>query len=183
MIKKGYNAVLIEGDEQRYVELVNTTKEYSSIIPIKKYVDLVNNTLDSILETTKIPVDFTLLSIDVDSNDYHIWNSLNKYRPIIVVIEINSEINPLNFQWIHDIKNNMVGTSFGSMYELANNKGYEFLCHTGNMIFIRNDYFPKLEIEKEDNLLSNFVFKWILSNPKEYNEFLSTQNKYINSYT
>ena len=39
-----------------------------------------------------IPKDFDLMSIDVDGNDYHIFHSLARYRPRLLVIEFNPDI-------------------------------------------------------------------------------------------
>jgi hypothetical protein len=173
LIKEGYNAVLIEGDESRYSDLVKTSNQYKTITPINKFVDLTDNTLDSILSKTEIPVDFTLLSIDIDTNDYQIWKSLNKYRPIVVIIEINSEIYPLDYEWIHDENQGKIQTSWGAMYKLAEEKGYKFVCHTGNMIFIREDYFDRISIEVPENPIYNFRRFWIERNETQYKKLLS----------
>jgi hypothetical protein len=173
LIKEGYNAVLIEGDENRYSDLVKTSNQYKTITPINKFVDLTDNTLDSILSKTEIPVDFTLLSIDIDTNDYQIWKSLNNYRPIVVIIEINSEIYPLDYKWIHDENQGKIQTSWGAMYKLAEEKGYKFVCHTGNMIFIREDYFDRISIEVPENPIYNFRRFWIERNETQYKKLLS----------
>lgn len=173
LIKEGYNAVLIEGEENRYSDLVKTSNQYKTITPINKFVDLKDNTLDSILSNTEIPVDFTLLSIDIDTNDYQIWKSLNKYRPIVVIIEINSEIYPLDYEWIHDENQGKIQTSWGAMYKLAEEKGYKFVCHTGNMIFIREDYFDRISIEVPENPIYNFRRFWIERNETQYKKLLS----------
>ena len=173
LIKEGYNAVLIEGDENRYSDLVKTSNQYKTITPINKFVDLTDNTLDSILSKTEIPVDFTLLSIDIDTNDYQIWKSLNNYRPIVVIIEINSEIYPLDYKWIHDENQGKIQTSWGAMYKLAEEKGYKFVCHTGNMIFIREDYFDRTSIEVPENPIYNFRRFWIERNETQYKKLLS----------
>ena len=173
LIKEGYNAVLIEGDENRYSDLVKTSNQYKTITPINKFVDLTDNTLDSILSKTEIPVDFTLLSIDIDTNDYQIWKSLNNYRPIVVIFEINSEIYPLDYKWIHDENQGKIQTSWGAMYKLAEEKGYKFVCHTGNMIFIREDYFDRISIEVPENPIYNFRRFWIERNETQYKKLLS----------
>lgn len=51
-------------------------------------------TLDAIFSNTPIPKDFDILSIDIDSNDFAVWNSFEKYSPKIVIIETNSSIMP-----------------------------------------------------------------------------------------
>ena len=53
----GSNAVYIEGDEDRYQDLLKTCHLYKNIVPIKKFV---NDDLDNILETTSIPEEFLL---------------------------------------------------------------------------------------------------------------------------
>jgi hypothetical protein len=114
--------------------------------------------LDNLLETTNIPIDFDILSIDIDSYDYHIWKSLSKYQPKIVIIEINSSVNTDNNNYIHD-SNEYFGTGFKPTFHLGIEKGYTFILHTGNMFFIRNDLFHKLNIHY-DNPLENFITKW-----------------------
>jgi hypothetical protein len=161
LVQKGFNAVYIEGDENKFKDLIETSKIYTNIIPINKWVDLNQNKLDAILKSTGIPKDFTLLSIDIDSSDYHVWESLEEYNPIIVVIEINSSISPFDENWIQQDGTEYETTSFLPMYKLGLSKGYTFLLHTGNMFFIRNDYFKKLLIEQPEHYLHNFRRNWL----------------------
>jgi hypothetical protein len=160
LVKKGFNAVFIEGDVDKYNDLLKTVNQYNNIIPINAYVDYndTQNSLDNLLETTNIPIDFDILSIDIDSYDYHIWKSLSKYQPKIVIIEINSSVNTDNNNYIHD-SNQYFGTGFKPTFDLGIEKGYTFILHTGNMFFIRNDLFHKLNIHY-DNPLENFITKW-----------------------
>jgi hypothetical protein len=102
LIQKGFKGVFIEGDKDKFQDLLKTCKNYPNIIPINAYVDYEGeNTLDNLLQKTDIPFDFELLSIDIDSFDYHVWRSLKLYRPKIVIIEINSGINTNNEEHIH----------------------------------------------------------------------------------
>ena len=160
LVKKGFNAVFIEGDVNKYCDLLKTVNEYNNIIPINAFVDYENNenSLDNLLSKTNIPIDFDILSIDIDSYDYHVWKSLNKYKPKIVIIEINSSINTDNNEHIND-SNKYCGTGFKPTFDLGIEKGYKFVLHTGNMFFIRNDLFDKLNIHY-DNPLENFVTNW-----------------------
>lgn len=160
LVEKGYNAVYIEGCEDYYKNLLTTCEAYPSIIPINKMVDYEGeNTLDAILSTTPIPNDFEILSIDIDSYDYQVWKSVEVYNPKLVIVEINSTISPLDKTHIHG--EGKEGTSFLPMIELGKSKGYKLICHTGNLIFIRNDLCHHIEdllIDTEHCYRSNWFF-------------------------
>jgi hypothetical protein len=159
---KNFSGVFIEGDEARFKDLLNTQKEHPQIVAINKYVSHVendDNTLDNILKETGIPIDFELLSIDIDSFDYQVWNTLEKYKPKIVIIEINSGINPHIENHIHT-PGLYEGTSFMPMYKLGIKKGYKFVLHTGNMIFIKNELYEKLNMSCSNPSL-NFRNNWM----------------------
>jgi hypothetical protein len=139
---------------------LKTVSTYKNIIPINAFVDHndTENSLDNLLNKTNIPIDFDILSIDIDSYDYQVWKSINIYKPKLVIIEINSSVNTDNTTYINDsIRYN--GTGFKPTYDLGIEKGYTFVLHTGNMFFIRNDYFNKLNISY-DNPLENFRTSW-----------------------
>ena len=160
LIEKGFNGVFIEGDKIKFNDLLKTVEKHSNIIPINKMVKHNDKELllDTILKDTNIPIDFDVLSIDIDSYDYHVWESLNKYKPKIVVVEINSSINTDVENHIHK-EGVYQGTSFKPMLKLGIEKGYKFVLHTGNMIFIRGDLFEKLNIHY-NSPLENFRSLW-----------------------
>lgn len=157
---KNFKAVFIEGNILKYKDLLKTCEKYPNIIPVNSYVDYndTKNSLDNLLKDTEIPNDFDILSIDIDSYDYQVWKSLINYKPKIVIIEINSSVNTNNQEYIHaPPKYN--GTGFRPMLNLGIDKGYKFLLHTGNMFFVRDDLFKKLNIDYK-NELENFRTEW-----------------------
>jgi hypothetical protein len=160
LVEKGFKGVYIEGDKNKFKDLLITVEKYPHIIPINEYVEHNDsqNSLDNILARTNIPVDFDVLSIDIDSFDYQVWKSLKVHRPKIVIIEINSDINTSDDKHIHT-PGVYQGTGFRPTFNLGIEKGYTFVLHTGNMIFVRNDLFPKLNI-KYISELENFRTNW-----------------------
>lgn len=150
--EENYKAVLIEGDKNKFNELNENMKGYD-VDCICKYVTFEGeNRLDNILGKTKLPKDFALLSIDIDGNDYYIWESLIKYRPKLVVIEFNPTIsNEVEFVQEKDFSLNH-GCSPLSLVKLAELKGYK-LIHTtvNNCFFIDQKYFDLFGLE--DNSL------------------------------
>lgn len=147
----------------RYQELLQTSKSFFKIIPINATVNRRScrkTSLDSILADTKIPKGFDLMSIDIDSFDYSVWKSLNNYSPKIVVIEIISSACPGIF-WQHGFKT--PGNTFSQVVKLGVHKGYKLVCHTGNLIFVRNDLVGKLNIPEKFINSPEFLFmnSWI----------------------
>jgi len=108
------------------------------------------------------PHDFDLLSIDVDGNDYHVWNSIKEYHPSVVIVEINNLIKP-NIEQIHTLGSNYIwgvsGTSISSMTHLAMKKGYALVSHVGcNVIYIKRNYL-KFIYEREVTPLDVFTYE------------------------
>jgi len=136
-----YKAVLIEGDKKYFKKLCKNFVS-DEIIKLNKFVDFYGeNSLDKILQNTKIPTNFDFLSIDIDGCDYFIFESLKLYRPKIICIEFNHLIpNEVEFvqQKNFDIKK---GTSALSLVNLAKSKNYLLVgCTLTNLFFIDKKY-------------------------------------------
>jgi len=156
--QQSYHGVMIEADPLKYNLLRENVKAYNTIC-INAFVRPEGeNKLDNILSLTPIPKQFDLLSIDVDGDDYHVWQSLDNYQPKIVIIEINIRQKPgvyrINKTGCPIIRGNTgtsissmwgitgyIGTSISSMTELAISKQYSLLANVhDNAIFVRSEY-------------------------------------------
>ena len=145
---KGYRAVLIEGADDRFHDLVKTFSGNDRVIPMHALVGFgIEDNLDKLLSTTEIPEDFDVLSIDIDGNDYHVWKSTTRYRPKVVVIEYNPTIpSAVEFVQPADMNINQ-GSSILSLYNLGKEKGYELVSATDlNCIFVDGRYYEKFGI-------------------------------------
>jgi hypothetical protein len=83
-----------------------------------------------------------LLSLDTDGSDYAIFCGM-KARPKIVIVEIDSSIEPPDERVNPD-----GGVGYWAMTVAALERGYFILCHTGNLVLVRQDYghlFPECE--------------------------------------
>ena len=166
---KKYNAkcVYIEGDKKKYASLLKTTEKNPNITPINTYIDVSQNKLDNILSKTFLKKNFDILSIDIDSNDLDVWESLENYQPKIVVIEINSSIKPGILQK-HSLEHQE--NSFSSTISVGKKKKHTAVCHTGNLIFVKNEYIDKLNFPKDliNDPKKLFINDWV----NEKNNFL-----------
>ena len=169
LIKDGYKAILIEADKDQFEDLVDKYKDNSNVICINKLIDIEGpNTLDQILSKAQVPKIFDLLLIDVDSIDYQIWESVNKYKPLLAVIEFNETYGP-NLKRIHNIELNqwsarrnhsvgeyigssvIAGSSLRSINELSKSKGYMLLTYTrNNAFFIKEELFHLFHLQEVD---------------------------------
>lgn len=152
LIQQGWNAVHIEGHDERYKDLLKTVSQYPKIVPIKAMVGFETddpNKLDLLLEQTDIPEDYELLSIDIDSFDLAVWNAYSG-KPKIVIIETNSSIPHGIEQWHEPGK--FQGNSFTSTVKVAQSKGYELVFNTGNLILMRADLTKYLDLPSPEIL-------------------------------
>ncbi len=99
-----------------------------------------------------------ILSIDIDGNDYWIWETIVSVNPIIVVIEYNSVFgDELPISIPYDKEFNRIqahyshlywGASIAALCHLATQKGYFFVgCNSAgnNAYFVRKDYIGDLK--------------------------------------
>ena len=164
---KDYKALFIEADKNKFKKL-NNNFDGKKIITLNKYVSFEGkNKLDQILLENNFNTNFDLLSIDIDGNDYHIFDSLENFKPKIIVIEFNPLIpNEVEFIQKKDIKINQ-GSSALSFYNLAKRKNYILVAATEiNLFFVHNNYIskvtdnidPKLDEIVDDKPYRNFIF-------------------------
>jgi len=162
---KGFKVVLIEGDATRYKELRDNYPHKDRAIFENAFVgSSEEDGLDKILSQHPVPIEFDLLSVDVDGNDYHIWRALKSYQPKLVLIEYNiSMVNGVEFVQPAEAGCHQ-GSSPASLVKLGIEKGYELVAVTKqNLLFVRREYYPLFRIP--DNSLEvmrdeepNYVF-------------------------
>jgi hypothetical protein len=176
LVERGANAVYIEGDPIKYKELIKIKNKFEKVTTIEAVVSHYredNNSLDKLLGKTEIPKDFELLSIDIDSYDLDVWDSLIDYSPKIVIIEINSSVLPGIY---HRHTQNTSGNTFSATLKVGLEKKYTVIAHTGNMIFLRNDLMPLINFPKKylDYPELLFITDWlpvVKGHPKFYSNY------------
>ncbi len=149
IMQEGWSGVLIEADPTYAEKLHEVYKDTPRAHCFNEFVEFDGeHSLDSILARTQAPRDFDLLSVDIDGNDYHVWDSLSRYRPRVVVIEFNPTIpNDVSFIQPRDLSVQQ-GSSLRALAELGAKKGYHLAIATGvNAFFVLEDLFPALGIK------------------------------------
>lgn len=108
-------------------------------------------TADNIVDTfseLNIPKNIDLLSIDIDSNDYHLRKALSEYKPKVCIMEYNGVLDgsteyimPRNDNYCWQGQRNY-GASLKSYTKQANEFGYDLVyCESKgvNAFFVRKD--------------------------------------------
>tara|TARA_B100000989_G_scaffold70706_1_gene49505 strand:+ start:7047 stop:8528 length:1482 start_codon:yes stop_codon:yes gene_type:complete len=150
-----FKGLLIDGDKNHILESKKLFSNYDTIYHENMFIDK-NNNIENFLDKYKFKKDLDLLSIDVDGQDYHIFNSLEKYKPKIIIIESNMTMNSESIIIENEQKNSEnyigIGSSPRAIYELARKKGYKLCLQIfNNLILLDEKYFELLDFEKDYN--------------------------------
>jgi len=162
IVNHSWSSIQIEGSHRNWEILSARYADNPNIICINKWVAFEgDDRFDGILANTSVPKNFDLLSIDIDGNDYHVWESIHQYKPKLVVIEFNPTV-PNQVEFIQPNNPNVQqGSSLLAMINLGKRKGYELICATDwNGFFIDKKYYDLFGIQ--DNSI------WQLYDNREY---------------
>jgi hypothetical protein len=118
-----------------------------------KQAFITRENINELLAGSGMSGDIGLLSIDVDGNDYWIWEALEAVRPIICICEYNAVFgdlhpistpyNPSYYRTDAHYSNLYFGASIAALRSLAKQKGYRFVGTTAganDAFFVREDY-------------------------------------------
>lgn len=144
----GWTGTLIEGNSQKFPELEKTYAGRSDLKLIHRFVGLGADRLDEILTAAQAPPTPDLISIDIDGMDWHVWRSLARFRPRVVIVEFNPSIpNDVLFVQDENFSFNH-GCSLRALVALAKEKRYELVATTDwNAFFVEESEFPKFQID------------------------------------
>lgn len=149
LTKHSWKALLIEGDSIKFKTLLKNTEGYANVEALNAFVQSEGeNSLDEILNRFSLPQDIDLLSIDIDGDDYYIFESLKKYHPRLILVEYNPSIPP-DIDIVQS-KGEYFGSSALALYNLGHVKGYKLIHMTDtNMFFLNSGDFDKLKTDEQ----------------------------------
>lgn len=144
---EGWHALLIESDTERGKEAEENAKSYKNVQVYSRPVTISGeNSFDQVMDRFAAGRRVDLVSIDIDGDDYYIFQSIRKYLPRVVIIEYNPTIPP-EFDIVQK-ENEYFGASALALLNLAKKKGYDLAAITeSNCIFVLQPEFEKLHIQ------------------------------------
>ena len=147
-----WSGLVLDGNKAHIEYIKNDTSVYWAHNLKAEHIFITKDNINSILLQNGIPEDLGLLSIDIDGNDYWIWDSINCIKPRIVISEYNSIFGSLSKVTVpysdsfvrHNahFSNVYYGASLGALDFLAKKKGYSLIGTNlagNNAFFVRND--------------------------------------------
>ena len=126
--------------------------------------------INDLLKKNGVVGDIGILSIDIDGNDYWIWDAIDVVSPAIVIIEYNARFGmdmsvtvPYDRDFVRSQKHHSMiyfGASIRALCGLAEEKGYAFVgCGSAgvNAFFVRRDLMVKeiKELTVEEGYVRN----------------------------
>jgi len=158
LMKDNWSGLIIDNSQKNIDSITNSELYWRYDLKAKREFITVANINDLIREE-KMEGEIGLLSIDIDGNDYWIWEEIKIVQPIIVVVEYNSVFGknstvtiPYNkaFDRLKQHYSGLYwGASLGALVHLAEKKGYSFVGSNSagnNAFFVRKDRIGDLKV-------------------------------------
>lgn len=149
LLMKGWRGAWLEGNPG-HLEIINA--QFASFIADKRLdprcAMVTAQTVEALLKDVGAPAELDMLSIDIDGNDYYLWQAITSFRPRCFVVEYNATMRP-NLPWVQihqpTTKWNRTchfGASLKSFELLSAKKGYKLVgcsLNGANAFFVRED--------------------------------------------
>lgn len=147
----GWTGLMVDGSEEKIAALRH---KFSACNVIARAAWITRENVNQLVEESGFAGEVDLLSIDIDGNDYWVWEALTVCSPRLVIIEYNSLFGPTRAVTVpYDPKFDRHaygaipyhGASLAALAHLAGRKGYRLVATEPrgiNAYFIRNDLAP-----------------------------------------
>ena len=150
MINDNWQGMVMDGSQENvdYIKNDKISRKYD----LQSYCEFITKeNIDELILRTGFDQDLGLLSVDIDGNDYWVWEAIHSIRPRIVVAEYNSVfgLDPVSTPYQPDFvrtkahhSNLYYGCSLSALTHLAGKKGYIFAgsnLRGNNAFFVRKD--------------------------------------------
>lgn len=146
LLDAGWNGLWIDGDE-------DNVRKAKSINVLSRHAWATTQWAEALFPHG---AECGVLSIDIDGNDYWIWQAM-PIRPTIVIIEAQTQrddhyVMSYKEDYVWDHASRDCGATPPALRDLGRALGYTFVGmpmdpHSPNMFFCRDDLLPKLRID------------------------------------
>lgn len=170
LLNNGWSGLIIDGDKDAMEKIASSDLHWKyDLKSIGNFITKDN--INEIIKSAGIEGEIGLLSVDIDGNDYWVFENIDCVNPQILIMEYNSMFGdthkisvPYDENFVRSQKhysNLYYGASIAALCDIANKKGYDLVGSNSfgnNLFFIRHDC-NKLKIKltpKEAYVKSKF---------------------------
>jgi len=151
LINNGWSGLVMDGSSEN-IQLIKSDDIYwrTNLKAVNAFIDCSN--INQLIGDNGLHGEVGLLSIDIDGNDYWVWQSLEIVSPQIIVCEFNAlwgpelmvsiPYEPLFSRSQAHYSNLYFGASLSAMASLGRSKGYSLVginLAGNNAFFVKND--------------------------------------------
>ncbi|MDX1718756.1 MAG: hypothetical protein R3353_01220 [Salegentibacter mishustinae] len=157
LINNNWSGLVMDGNENNILKIKSDEIYWKYDLQVKTAFITAEN-INQLIKEEGIAGEIGLLHIDIDGNDYWIWKALEVVEPIIMIVEYNSVFGSeraitipykKDFNWTEAHYSNLYfGASIPAFYDLAMEKGYDFIgCNSAgnNAYFVKKDSLKNLK--------------------------------------
>jgi len=150
-INDHWAGLIIDGSGDNITYIKNDSIYWSSNLKAEQAF-ITKDNINQLITRNGIGGDIGLLSVDIDGNDYWVWDAIDCISPRIVICEYNSLFGPTakvttpyDSAFVREIAHFsrcVYGASISALHELAGSKGYSLVAGNragNNVFFVRND--------------------------------------------
>ncbi len=158
LVNNNWRGLVLDADEN-CINYIRQDEIYWRHTLTARRAFITRENINELLREAGFTGEIGLLSIDIDGNDYWVWEKITTIDPVIVVIEYNSIFGPNLAVTIPDdpqfvrhqahYSGQFWGASLGALKSLADRKGYSLVgCNSAgiNTYFVRNDKVADLAV-------------------------------------
>jgi hypothetical protein len=154
LLKDHWQGMVLDASESD-IRFIQRDKIYWEFDLQAKCAWITRENIDSLLQGAGFSEDIGLLSIDIDGNEYWIWEAIQSFRPRIVIVEYNSlfGLKPVSVPYkenFHKLSAHYSGLYYGcslaALDHLAKRKGYVLV---GSNVWGHNAFFIRSDVPSE----------------------------------
>ena len=152
LIQRNWSGLVLDGSSSNINNIMNQDIYWRYNL-IAKHAFVNSENINDLILNAGFNDEIGILSIDIDGNDYWVWDAITVVNPVLVVCEYNAvlgDLLPLTIPYSADFirskahySNLYFGASIQALIILAKRKGYTFIGTTStgaNAFFIKETY-------------------------------------------
>jgi hypothetical protein len=151
LVKDNWRGLVIDGSDTNVASIKSMPEHWRHDLTVLASF-ITRDNINDLFTGAGFAGDIGLLSIDIDGNDYWVWEAVEVVSPVIVVAEYNSVFGPeakVSVPYAADYTRRAAhhshlffGASLAALCDLAERKGYAFVGSNSNG---NNAYFVRID--------------------------------------